>query len=310
MDAVKKGQSDLGIASTRREALVQQLRGEAPIAAATGIPMGPGGSSQGGDTLSRIKETQARLDDLLLRYTDEHPDVLAARETLAQLKQRREGEIAALQRGDAAAAAATGASANPVYQSIQLQLNQVNVEIAGLKGELANHQQKVIELRQMLDTTPQVEAEFARLNRDYTVTKAQYTALVERLEKARLGEEAEAVGSVRFEIIDPPSASFAPVSPNRYLLIAAVFAASLAAGIALAYALDLLRPVFNSSKSLTDATGIPVFGSVSVNLGSANDPARRWAYLKYAAACCTLPFATVAVLFIGRMINHGGGSHL
>ena len=118
------------------------------------------------------------------------------------------------------------------------------------------------------------------------------------------------MGSVRFEVIDPPSASFAPVSPNRYLLIAAVFAASIAAGIALAYGLDLLRPVFNSSKSLADFTGIPVFGAVSVNLGPANNLARRWGYLKYAAACSTLLFATVAVLFIGRMINHGGGSHL
>jgi polysaccharide chain length determinant protein (PEP-CTERM system associated) len=311
MDAVKKGQSDLGIASTRREALVQQLRGEAPVAAAAGTPVAPGGvAGQGGDTLSRIKETQARLDDLLLRYTEQHPDVIAARETLSELKHRRENEIAALQRGDAAAAAATGASANPVYQSIQLQLNQVNVEIAGLKGELATHQQKVTELRQMLDTTPQVEAEYARLNRDYTVTKAQYTALVERLEKARLGEEAEAVGSVRFEVIDPPSASFAPVSPNRYVLIAAVLAAAIAIGAAIGYLLDLLRPVFNSSKSLADTTGIPVFGAVSVNLGPASEVARRWAYFKYAAASSTLLFATIAILFVGRMINHGGGSNL
>ena len=93
-------------------------------------------------------------------------------------------------------AAATGASANPIYQSIQLALNQVDVEIAGLKGELSDHQQKVTELRRMVDTMPQVEAEYARLNRDYNVNKAQYTALVERLEKARLGEEAEAKGSI------------------------------------------------------------------------------------------------------------------
>ena len=89
-----------------------------------------------------------------------------------------------------------------VYQSIQLALNTADVEIAGLRGELGDHQQKVSELRRMVDTMPQVEAEFARLNRDYAVNKAQYTALVDRLEKARLGGEADATGSVRFEIID------------------------------------------------------------------------------------------------------------
>ncbi len=311
MDAAKKAQSDLGIAANRRDALVQQLRGEAPVAAATGTISTSNGTpgAQGGDTLSRIKETQARLDDLLLRYTDEHPDVLAARETLAQLKQRREAEIAALQRGDASAAAATGASSNPVYQSIQLALNQANVEIAGLKGELSTHQQKVTELRLMLDTTPQVEADYARLNRDYAVTKAQYTALVERLEQARLGEEAEAVGSVRFSVIDPPTAGFSPVSPNRYLLLAAVLAGGVAAGAAIAYLLNLLKPVFNNVNSLVQATGLNVFGTVSLNRGPDFTIARRRGYIRYALAGSTLFVAMAAVLFIGRMMNHAG-SHL
>ncbi len=301
-DAMKKVQADLNIAYARRNALNQQLRGEAPVAAATGMPSTPGSPSQG-DTLSRIKETQAKLEDMLLHYTEKHPDVIALRETLEQLKARRAGEIEALKRGDAGAAAATGASSNPVYQSIQLQLNQTDVDIAAKRGELAMHQDKVAELRKMVDTMPQVEAEFASLNRDYSVTKAQYTALVERLEKARLGDEAEASGSIRFEVIDPPAVGFTPVSPRRPIMLLAVLAASLAAGAGIAYLLNLLRPVFHDVRELTELTGARVLGSISVSRSGADAYARRRGYLAYSFACVLLVGAFVIAVFIGRAVH-------
>jgi polysaccharide chain length determinant protein (PEP-CTERM system associated) len=304
IDAVKKTQTLLSIAYTRRSTLEQQLRGEAPVAASVGGSNASGvGGAQGGDTLSRIKETQARLEDTLLRYTDKHPDVIALRETLEQLKARRAQELEALRRGDAGAAASTGASLNPVYQSIQLALNQTSVEIAGLRGELSDHERKVAELRLFVDTMPQVEAEFARLNRDYTVTKAQYTALVDRLEKARLGEEAEATGSVRFEVIDPPTVGFKPVSPKRTMLLAAILMFSLAVGAGLAYLLNLLKPVFHNAGELADLTGLKVLGVVRVNLTTQAIAMRRQSYLTYSLACALLVVMLVVVVFIGMRFS-------
>jgi polysaccharide chain length determinant protein (PEP-CTERM system associated) len=309
MDAVKKAETSLGIATTRRNALTQQLRGETSIAAASGFAGAGGGGiapQSGGDTLSRIKETQAKLDDLLLRFTDKHPDVIALRETLEQLKQRRASEMQALRLGDANAAAATGASSNPVYQSIQLALNQADVEIAGLRGELGDHQAKVAELRRMVDTMPQVEAEFARLNRDYTVTKTQYTALVDRLEKARLGEEAEAVGSVRFEVIDPPAVGFKPASPRRALLLAATLLAAVAVGIGLAYLLSMLKPVFHGAKQISELTGVMVLGVVSAFQSPAEVAARRRDLIGYSAACVLLVSATGAVVLFAKTFGAVG----
>jgi len=174
VDAAKKAESDLSVAMSRRDELAKQLHSDAVISAAgsSGVSGGRGGSS-GGDTLSRIQETQARLDELLLKYTDRHPDVIATRATLAELKQRRATELANLQRGDASAIASSGAGNNPVYQSMQLELNKVDVEIAALRREVAQHQGTVADLRQRLNSAPQVEAEYQQLNRDYDVNKAQ-----------------------------------------------------------------------------------------------------------------------------------------
>ena len=305
MDAVTTGQSRLAIATSRRDELQRQLRGEAPVAAAAGVsgaPTAPGAAGTGGgDTLSRIAETQARVDDLLLRFTEKHPDVIAQRETLEALKKRREAEVAALRRGDPNAAAASGASRNPVYQSIQLALNEAEVEIASLRRQISDHQSKVAELRKMLDTMPQVEAEFARLNRDYDVTRARYTALVERLEKSRLGEEAATSGSVRFDVIEPPNAGFKPISPKRSILVLATLVVAIGVGAGIAFLMHQLKPVFNSVRGLTEATGLQVLGVVSmiwVDEARANE---KRAYLRYGVALLGLFVVGAVVLQMSRM---------
>jgi polysaccharide chain length determinant protein (PEP-CTERM system associated) len=287
----------LAEAQSRRATLTRQLHGDVAIAAAA--PGQPGaGAAAGTDTLSRIDAEQAHLDELLLRFTEQHPDVIATRQTLEDLKNRRAAEIASLRQGDAAAAATSRASNNPVYQSVQLALNQVDVEIADLNTELAQHESKVTEQRRYVDTAPQVEAEFARLNRDYDVNKAQYTALLANLQKARLGERADTAGSVRFEVVQPPMASSLPVWPKRPLLLAEILVAAFAAGAALAYGLHYLRPVVTSASALAQAAGAPVLGLVSVAFPERQRAARRRDVVRMslAAGCLLVAFAAVLIL--------------
>ena len=260
IDSSKQAESQLGVAERRRAELQRQLRGDSVISAA-GTPVNAGASG-GNDTLSRVKEAQARLDDLLLRFTDKHPDVMAARATLEELKQRRDAEIESLRRGDSTAVASSGVSANPVYQNIQMQLNQTEVELATLRSQLAQSREKTAELKQRLDTAPTVEALYQQLNRDYDVNKAQYSNLLANYEKARLGEQADNAGSIRFEIVQPPTALFTPVSPRRTLLLAAGFLVALGAGGALAFGLHLVRPVVVSVRSLSALVTLPVLGAV------------------------------------------------
>lgn len=306
MDAVKSAQTALSVAISRREALSHQLHGETALTAATAAstPTAPGTPGTG-DTLSRIRETQAHLDELLLNFTDKHPDVIAARQTLAELQARRTEELEQLRRGDANAVANSGATANPVYQSIQLALNQAEVEIASLNRQLADHQGRVAELRRALDTMPKVEADYAQLNRDYDVNKTQYTALLTQLEKAKLGQEADTNGSVRFEIVEPPNAEYHPVAPHRVVLVLAVFVIAVGAGTALAYLIQVLKPVFWSIKGLTEYTGVTVLGAVSAAFPRVINRRRRWDlafYTVFAGA-----FVLVAAMVLGFSVL---GEHL
>jgi polysaccharide chain length determinant protein (PEP-CTERM system associated) len=301
IDAAKKTETDLEVALARRGELSRQLRGEAVVSAAGSTPIiGAAGISAGTDTVSRIKETQAKLDDLLLRFTEKHPDVIAARETLQELQRRRTVEIESLKRGDANAVASSGASSNPVFQSIQLALNQADVEIASLRGQLVNHREKANELRKRLDTAPGVEAEYSQLTRDYDVNKTQYTALLSNYEKARLGEQADSAGSVRFEIVQPPSASYTPVFPRRVLLLAGVMVAAIVLGVGVIWLMALLRPVVGTAQSLIDLTGLPVLGVVSAAFPGRIRADVRRSLMRFAAGMGCLLFAFVVVVLMSR----------
>jgi polysaccharide chain length determinant protein (PEP-CTERM system associated) len=299
VDAAKKSETDLSIAMSRRDELAKQLHGDSVVSAAgSSAASGGRGAGGGSDTLSRIQETQAKLDELLLKYTDKHPDVIATRATLEELKARRATELDNLRHGDASAVASSGAGNNPVYQSMQLELNKVDVEIAALRRELAQHQSTVADLRQRLNSAPQVEAEYQQLNRDYDVNKAQYTALLESYQKARLGERADNAGSVRFEVVLPPTSPIVPVWPRRTLWLAEIWIVALAAGAGIAYGLHTMRPIVSSVRAINELTGFPVLGVVSVAFPTAQ---RRkfWRNLwRYSAAAVCLVIALGAVLVL------------
>ena len=305
-DEVQKTKTALDTALAKRTELTKQIHGDAAVlSVGAGSTPGVGPPGAGGDTLARISEAQARLDELLLKFTDKHPDVVAARQTLADLKKRREAEIEGLRRGDPNAAAATRASTNPVYQSLQLGINQADVEIAALRSELVQHQDKMTELRQRLNSAPQVEAEYAQLNRDYDINKAQYAALLGNFQKAQLGEEADKAGSVRFEIVQPPTAGFQPVSAKRTLLIGVALLASLVVGAALAYGLTLLRPVVISAKGLETFSGARVLGTVGAAFPERTRGVlrrERWSF-SVAASCLFL-------LFVGTLVLNWAGVRL
>ncbi|MBS0581187.1 MAG: hypothetical protein JSR36_18175 [Proteobacteria bacterium] len=304
-DQLSKEKAALMVAEQKRDELQRQLASEQPL---TGGAVVVGSSGGATDTGSAIREAQAHLDELLQRYTDKHPDVIAARGTLEDLKRRQTAETAAIRRGDAAAIASSGLAANPVYQGMRLQLSQADVEVATARRQVADQQAQIDELRKMISIAPEVEAEYARLNRDYEVTRTQYQALVERMGRAKLSDQADETGVVRFEIVDPPSGGQSPVAPDRVRLIFTVLLGGLAAGLGVAYLMHQLRPVFTSTRQLMEMTQLPVLGAVSMTwLDRYRAAGRRaiWTYSFATGALVLLCLFTVAIQGPTSRFLHG-----
>ncbi len=294
-DELDRDRLALSIAEQKRAELLRQLNGEAGSAS---------GAAGVGDTASAIRATQARLDELLLRYTEKHPDVIAARRQLEDLKRRQKLEVDAVRRGDQAAIATSGLGSSPVYQGMKLQLSQIDLEVAAARQQVADQEKKIADQRKLISTAPEVEAEFERLNRDYSVTHQQYQALVDRLSRAKLSDKADATGVVRFEVVDPPAVDPDPVFPKRTKLIFLVLAAGLAAGLGVAYLLHQLRPVFTSPRQLTDATQLPVLGSVSMTWVERHRAADRRAVWAYSFGAALLLVMAVLTFLTDDLTSH------
>jgi len=293
MEALEDTQAQLRLANRRREALQKQLSGEA-----TNIDPMNGLQS---DLDRRIDENESRLSALQLRFTDLHPDVIAVKETLEQLKAQKQEELDALQNSDGSGVA----SDNPVFQNIQIELTNVKVELATLREQENTHARKISDLRELIDVLPQVEAELSRLTRDYDVKQAQYQSLLQRLEIAELSQSAEQSEDVKFRIIDPPILPDSPVAPDRPVIIALVLLAGLGAGIGLAFLMNQVNPVFSNSRILKEATGLPVLGSVQVMRTAAR---QRWRVAQLASLGGGLVF--LGVVFLMALMMHDEGSRM
>lgn len=262
ISGLQSSEGNLAVAASRRAELQRQLN-SARRSVLSSVTSGTGGTAGAAlDVTLRRQEAETRLNDLLLRFTDKHPEVIALRQTIEDLKAQEKTELAAIQASSSSVDTVRPLSMNPVYQQIQAQLNQVQVEIAAHQGAAEQHRQAIAELRKFVDQAPEVEQEYARLSRDYDVNKEQYQRLLARREQARISDDAARTGIVDFAVIDPPRAAPRPVSPKRPLLVAVVALASIMAGIALALAPQLVRPTVDDVASL-QSFGRPVLGAVS-----------------------------------------------
>ena len=150
-------------------------------------------------------------------YTPKHPEVIALEESLAQLRSQRREELQKM--GITDMPERGGLVANPVYEQIRLQRNQVDVELAAMREQVAERNARVNDMRSKMATMPEVEAELSQLTRDYDVLKERYAAMLKQFESAKLSEKVGETDQVDFSILDPPGASFAPVAPKRLLLL-------------------------------------------------------------------------------------------
>lgn len=223
----------------------------------------------------RIEVQRRNLDILLARFTEQHPDVAGTRRMIRELEELKRKEVAELRKA-ALSTPNAPASTSMAQQEMSRLLANAEVQVASLSARVSEYSTRYNRAREMMKTAPQIEAEFAQLNRDYDINKKNYNDLVSRRESAALSGDLEsAAGVADFRLIDPPRASPKPVAPNRLLLLPLALVAAIAAGMAVAFAISQLRAVFYDPRSLTDAVGLPLLGTVSLILSDADLASRK-----------------------------------
>lgn len=284
-EQVAEAELELGRAEQVRDQLQQQLelarRGEL----GEGMPMALAGSPD--ERTQRIEQLERLLDDLLLQYTENHPDVLATRRRLEQV--RGGGPIGAPPAEAEAGEPGSGAGGegtstlDVVEQQLRVELGKAEAMVASARASVEQYRSRAEELARAVDIKPAVEAELARLNRDYGIYRRQYEALVERRESAQMSREADLTTDEGiFQVIEPPRVGSLPVAPDRPQLVTAVLGMALAAGAGVAFLLSQINATYGDLGELRDGLGVPVLGRVGDVMTTGQLWAHRMSYVLYA----------------------------
>lgn len=287
-------QAELGLkeAENSRDAIKNQMRvGEAPPSLIPETTAGVEVNSPEFD--ARIQDLQKQLDNLQLRYTDTHPDIVAITRSIKQLKDQKQQEVKlrkplppppTLQQSTAA-------------QQMAVAMAAAEANVASMRARVAEYQRRYDALRAAANRIPQVDAEFIQLTRDYDVNKKQYDSLLARSESAKLTGDMEANSTVmNFKIIDPPQVPSKPSAPPRPLLISAVLLLALAAGVLVAFVLSQVKPAIGDERRLRLVTGLPVFGTVVMALSDAQKRRRKGRAILFLASLLGLLSVYAALL--------------
>ncbi|MGD9614497.1 MAG: XrtA system polysaccharide chain length determinant [Alphaproteobacteria bacterium] len=234
----------------------------------------------------RLEEARARLDELSLRFTAAHPDMIALRRQIARLE-------AEVKKEPADAAGATDPSsggrktqiANSVYERVKLSLVDAEMTLASAQRRLEQAQAEQEVLEQKARAMPGVQAQAQDLDRDYAVKKKNFDELLARREQARIAEAADTTADkIQFRVIDPPQVPVIPAAPNQPILLSGVLVMAMGAAGALPFLLFTFDRSYTTVTALR-ALGVPVLGSVSHLL---SPDGRRRERIQLAAVCASI----------------------
>lgn len=157
-----------------------------------------------------IVNKQVELVGLQQRYTEEHPDVIQAKQELAELKKSLDREIQS-------AVNSKSATLTPVQGNLLMEKVQTETAEAVTSASLDALKAKQQEAEGNMSTLSADSVEYMRLLRDQTITSEVYTNLVKAYENTRIQEAQE---SMDIQIIDAANLprEDMPAKPNKKLI--------------------------------------------------------------------------------------------
>ncbi len=267
------GEQQLNVMEQRQrllEGVTLEIEGQTVTAVAPVLSNDPA------EIKKRIDRTKDELQQLELRASAKHPDVIRLKDQLAAL----EREAAAREEEERKAAASAPVVPEPskdLPPARRRALEHLDAELLRLKQTEADVRTQIASFEHRLEGVPGLQQEFGMLNRDQQSAKEQYDSLLKRYDEAQLvaSIETDRQGE-RFRVLESAIPPEGPKAPNRLrlLLMGLLFAtAAAAAAILVAEQMD---SSFHSLDELRKFTRIPVLAAIPA---IDNTSGRRHAYM-------------------------------
>ena len=206
---------------------------------------------------AELTQKQIELARLKVDSTEEHPMVQRLVREIENLRESISSSAEQSVREETT-------TLNPIYQSIRLELSQVESEIAALEESIKVTSALAQAAFENVQKIPEKLQEATRLKRELGNITSSYIHLVSRREQAYVSRRLELQErGTSFNIIDSAQVPNRPFKPNRPLIVLAGFFLGLMVGAALVVLAEVTDHSFEEANQLREFLPIPMLGAVS-----------------------------------------------
>ena len=168
-----------------------------------------------GNIREAIVNKRVELVGLQQQFTDEHPDVIKAKEELNSLEKSLTDEIAKAVNSQSVTLSPVQSSLLKDKISTEVQISVNNASLEALKAKQAEAQENIA-------TLSADSVEYMRLERNAKITGQVYTSLVQNYEQTRIQEAKDSMDIQIIDAADLPKEDM-PAKPNKKLIVAIGF---------------------------------------------------------------------------------------
>lgn len=168
-----------------------------------------------GNIRESIVNKRVELVGLQQQFTDEHPDVIKAKEELNSLERSLSDEIAK-------AVNSQSVTLSPVQSNLLKDKISTEVQISVNNASLEALKAKQAEAQESIATLSADSVEYMRLERNAKITGQVYTSLVQNYEQTRIQEAKDSMDIQIIDAADLPKEDM-PAKPNKKLVVAIGF---------------------------------------------------------------------------------------
>lgn len=168
-----------------------------------------------GNIRESIVNKRVELVGLQQQFTDEHPDVIKAKEELNSLEKSLSDEIAKAVNSQSVTLSPVQASLLKDKISTEVQISVNNASLEALKAKQAEAQESIA-------TLSADSVEYMRLERNAKITGQVYTSLVQNYEQTRIQEAKDSMDIQIIDAADLPKEDM-PAKPKKKIIIAIGF---------------------------------------------------------------------------------------
>ena len=206
------------------------------------------------------------LEQLRSKYTENHPDVVRTKKTLADLETKKDEEETKETKGTTGVKdtkAAYDVKKDPRYRELNNQLELTDREIARLSEDERNIIVQIGKYRARIEQTPAREQDMAALMREHQSMKEAYERLLQKSQSAQQAENLERrQKSEQFRIIDPARIPEKPFAPDVQKILLIGLLAGIGGGFGLAFFREQLDRSFHDSGDVEVTLGLKVLATI------------------------------------------------